>query len=141
VRVPSLRVPPSQAHTLTFRATAEPASLARLRAELSAFLAEAGAPEELRSDVMLAVSEAANNVLIHAYRHRATPGAMVVAVRAGGGAIRVVVTDEGSGLAPRPDSPGAGLGLPMMAQLTDELDVRRQAGGGTSVALTWRHSA
>jgi serine/threonine-protein kinase RsbW len=56
-------------------------------------------------------------------------------------AIRVVVSDRGSGLAPRADSPGAGLGLPLMAQLSDSVDVRNQAGGGTAVELMWDDAA
>ncbi|HEY6760212.1 MAG TPA: ATP-binding protein [Baekduia sp.] len=127
--------------TMRFRGAAEPASLGRLRAELGAFLTAAGALENLRFDVMLAVSEAANNVLQHAYRHRTAPGALLVAASADATAIRVAVSDDGSGLAPRADSPGAGLGLPLMAQLTDELSVERPAAGGTLVALTWRRPA
>src|SRR4051812_36943455 len=124
-----------------FQTSAEPAELARLRAELGAFLTDAGAGDELRGDVLLAVAEAANNVLQHAYRHRTTPGTLTVAATAGDGAIRVVVSDDGSGLAPRGDSPGAGLGLPLMAQLSDDLSVERQPGGGTTVELVFRAAA
>jgi serine/threonine-protein kinase RsbW len=126
---------------MSFSATAEPASLARLRAALGAFLTGAGAGEELCSDVTLAVSEAVNNVLVHAYRTHAQPGEFTVAVTTRARAIRVVVSDEGTGLAPRADSPGAGLGLPLMAQLSDSVDVRKQAGGGTAVELMWDDAA
>ena len=51
------------------------------------------------------------------------------------------VLHDGGGLAPRPDSPGAGLGLPLMAQLTDDLDVKRRPDGGTRVAMAWRRTA
>jgi anti-sigma regulatory factor (Ser/Thr protein kinase) len=64
-----------------------------------------------------------------------------VAARADATAIRVAVSDDGSGLAPRPDSPGAGLGLPLMAQLADELTVDRPVSGGTLVELTWRRTS
>ncbi|WP_027006755.1 ATP-binding protein [Conexibacter woesei] len=126
---------------MSFRAVAEPATLGSLRDALGAFLDETGAGEQLRFDVMLAVSEAANNVLLHAYRTCAQPGAIRVAATAGTERIEVTIEDDGGGLAPRPDSPGAGLGLPMMAQLTDDLDVRRLPAGGTSVAMAWRRTA
>jgi serine/threonine-protein kinase RsbW len=126
---------------MSFRAAAEPAALARLRAALAEFLEDAGADERLKFDVTLAVSEAANNVLLHAYRTAARPGLIRVAARAGRERIVVTIEDDGEGLAPRPDSPGAGLGLPMMAQLTDDIDVRRRPGGGTSVALRWQLTA
>jgi serine/threonine-protein kinase RsbW len=126
---------------MSFSATAEPASLAQMRDELGAFLTAAGATEELRFDVTLAVCEAANNVLLHAYRSQSRPGLLSVAITARARTIRVVVTDQGSGLAPRADSPGAGLGLPLMAQLSDRVDVRNQPGGGTAVELVWNDVA
>jgi serine/threonine-protein kinase RsbW/stage II sporulation protein AB (anti-sigma F factor) len=123
---------------MRFRATAEPSALARLRRELALFLDAVRAPEDLRFDVTLAVSEAANNVLQHAFRHRGVPGALTVVASADAGAIRVVVQDDGQGLAPRPDSPGAGLGLPLMARLVEDLDVGRGEGGGTTITMRWR---
>src|SRR4051794_21717236 len=126
---------------MSFSATAEPASLAQLRDELGAFLAAAGAPDDVRFEVTLAVCEAANNVLVHAYRNKAQPGSFTVAVTTAGSMVRVVVTDHGSGLAPRADSPGAGLGLPLMAQLSDRVDVRNRPGGGTAVELVWDDAA
>ena len=129
------------ADSMRFEAVAEPASLARLRQDLSDFLDAARAPEDLRFDVTLAVSEAANNVLQHAFRRRSAPGRLRVVAAAGGGEIRVVVSDDGLGLSPRPDSPGAGLGLPVMARLCHDLDVVAGAEGGTTVTMTWRTAA
>jgi serine/threonine-protein kinase RsbW len=126
---------------MRFREAAEPAALGALRDQLGLFLDRAGADEALKFDVMLAVSEAANNVLQHAYRNASRPGAIQVTASVEGRAINVVVEDDGGGLAPRPDSPGAGLGLPLMARLTDDLDVHRRPEGGTSVALAWKLGA
>jgi len=100
-----------------------------------------GAPDAVRFDAMLAVSEAANNVLLHAFRHRSAPGRLMVTATVGDDAIRIVVTDDGSGLAPRSHSPGAGLGLPLMAQLSDDLVVANGEDGGTTVTMTWRTAA
>lgn len=136
---PSFVAPP--ADRLRFNAAAEPRALAGLRRRLEAFLDAAGAPDDLRFDVMLAVSEAANNVLQHAFRHRSAPGALVVDGRVRGGEIRIVVRDDGAGLAPRSDSPGAGLGLPLIARLCHDLAVAKGDAGGTTVTMTWRHDA
>jgi serine/threonine-protein kinase RsbW len=126
---------------MSFRAAAEPATLSALRRALTEFLEASGAGESLKFDVMLAVSEAANNVLQHAYRTSAVAGAIRVGATVGRGRIEVTIEDDGGGLAPRPDSPGAGLGLPLMARLTDDLDVKRRPGGGTRVAMGWRLTA
>jgi serine/threonine-protein kinase RsbW len=123
---------------MRFRAAAEPSSLGRLRAELAGFLDAVGAPGDLRFDVTLAVSEAANNVLQHAFRHRAEPGTLFVIATVKDGMIRVMVSDDGAGLSPRPDSPGAGLGLPLMASLSHDLAIGNGRSGGTEVALSWR---
>ena len=67
-------------------------------------------------------------------RAPAQPGAVAVLRRAGQLVVRV--TDAGHGLIPRPDSPGLGFGLGMMARVADELGVAtRKRGPGTSVVL------
>ena len=43
--------------------------------------------------------------------------------------------DEGTGLAPRVDSPGLGLGLGLIAQVADSADVRAPETGGTEVVM------
>jgi anti-sigma regulatory factor (Ser/Thr protein kinase) len=43
--------------------------------------------------------------------------------------IDVSVTDNGSGMAPRDDSPGLGLGLPLIRHLADQFDHGRPSGG------------
>ncbi len=43
--------------------------------------------------------------------------------------------DQGSGLAPRVDSPGLGLGLGLIAQVADSADVRAPESGGTEVLM------
>ena len=42
----------------------------------------------------------------------------------------IYVRDEGTGLAPRVDSPGLGLGLGLIAQVADSADVRAPESGG-----------
>ena len=47
----------------------------------------------------------------------------------------IYVLDEGTGLAPRVDSPGLGLGLGLIAQVADSADVRTPETGGTEVVM------
>jgi anti-sigma regulatory factor (Ser/Thr protein kinase) len=91
-------------------------------------------------DVALAVSEAVTNVVIHAYRDRAPdagPGCVHITVTIGGDELLVAVADEGKGMAPRPDSPGAGLRLPIIATLADRFEIQQQP-SGTRLLLAFR---
>jgi anti-sigma regulatory factor (Ser/Thr protein kinase) len=126
---------------MRFTAIAEPRSLGSLRRWLTELLESVAAPEDVRFEAMLAVSEAANNVLQHAFRHRSAPGRLAVTATLRDGEIRIVVSDDGGGLAPRSHSPGAGLGLPLMAQLSDDLVVANREDGGTAVTMTWSLAA
>jgi serine/threonine-protein kinase RsbW len=97
-----------------------------------------GASDDVLLQINHAVSEAATNAVQHAYRDR--PGAeagdvRVVVHRGYGDALVVHVNDRGMGLAPRPDSPGLGLGLCLMAHECARLEIRRPPGGGTEVVL------
>src|SRR3954468_8433094 len=64
------------------------------------------------SDVKLAVTEACTNVVVPAYDGGAGP--MQGAADVAPAFLIVVVRDEGRGIGPRPDSPGLGLGLPLI---------------------------
>jgi anti-sigma regulatory factor (Ser/Thr protein kinase) len=82
--------------------------------------------------VALAVSEAVANVVVHAYRNQdpgSEPGEVHVTVTVDGEELLVSVADEGMGMRPRPDSPGAGLGLPIMATLADRFEAKQQRRG------------
>ena len=96
----------------------------------------AGAQESVLQAARLAVSEAVSNVVVHSYRDRG-PGAFTVSVEWNGDELRVIVRDEGCGMAPRMDSPGAGLGLPLIANLAESFSVTAPPGGGTEVCMTF----
>jgi anti-sigma regulatory factor (Ser/Thr protein kinase) len=74
-----------------------------------------------RDAVGVVVSEAVANAVMHAYRDRGAPGRVRVAVEVGDERLELEVSDDGVGMAPRMDSPGAGLGLPLMAGFADEV--------------------
>jgi serine/threonine-protein kinase RsbW len=93
--------------------------------------------EELLSDVRLAVTEACSNVVVHAYAEDAPPGPLEVLATVQDGALTVVVRDEGPGIAPHPDSPGLGLGLPLIASLAESVNLGRDEQERTEVSMTF----
>ena len=89
-----------------------------------------------RSGVMLAVSEAVTNAILHAYR--GDPDAGRVRVRAelyAHDSLDVTVEDDGVGMWVRPDSPGIGLGLPTISAVADTFDIDVRSSGGTAVRM------
>ena len=93
-----------------------------------------GADPGALSDVLLAVSEVVTNCVVHAYRGQ--PGGKVdLEARRTGDQLLLRVADEGAGMAPRHDSPGLGLGLPLVGRVARRVDITAQAGGGTMVSM------
>ncbi len=88
------------------------------------------------SDVKLAVTEACTNVVVHAYAR--SEGPMEVAATIDAGVLRVTVRDEGLGILPRADSPGLGLGLPLIATLTESLELGKSDDDRTEVTMIFR---
>jgi len=115
--------------------TADPPAPGRARAAARAFAAEEGADADTLAAVALCVSEAVSNAVVHAYRDLDRPGAVEVEVRRPNGYLCVRVRDHGSGLTPRVDSPGLGLGLPLIAQTAASVEVLTPGDGGTEVRM------
>ncbi len=88
------------------------------------------------SDIRLAVTEACTNVVVHAYPD-GSEGPMEVFATLLGDELTVVVRDEGTGIGPRPDSPGLGLGLPLIASLTESVQLGRDEQERTEVRMTF----
>ncbi len=86
-----------------------------------------------RDAVGVVVSEAVTNAVLHAYRDRNEPGSVHVSASLDDHGLQVAVDDDGLGMRPRVDSPGIGLGLPMMGDLADRLEVCSR-GPGTRIA-------
>ena len=55
--------------------------------------------------------------------------------------LRVVVSDEGRGILPRADSPGLGLGLPLIATLAESLELGTGDNDETEVRMSFRLGA
>jgi len=105
------------------RLPALPESIAPLRHSVLGFASDSGASERQREDIALAVSEALSNAVVHAYVGRDSPGLLAVNARLRGRWLEVVVCDEGVGMLPRADGPGLGLGLALIARVTEDLEL------------------
>jgi anti-sigma regulatory factor (Ser/Thr protein kinase) len=110
---------------------AHPGSAREARQAVAGLLEHAAAQ---RHGVMLAVSEAVTNAVLHAYRDGRPPGRVRVRAELAGDALAVEVADDGMGLTPRAESPGIGLGLPTIGAVADDLEIDAD-GGGTVVRM------
>jgi anti-sigma regulatory factor (Ser/Thr protein kinase) len=110
--------------------------LASARRKFAAFARLCGFEGEAAADLTLAVGEAMANAVKHGFR---SDSEIMVSARVAGGAIDVLVSDEGPGFkpGPRPVSPTAGgslrgFGIYLMYELMDRVEF---SDGGTSVRL------
>jgi serine/threonine-protein kinase RsbW len=115
-------------------------SVTRIRSELMQTLVLHELAADRRADIALVVSEATTNAVLHAYGD-APPGPLYVAATLGGESLTVWICDFGSGMRPRRDSPGLGLGLGVITQLCDEVLISSDANAGTCVTATFARVA
>jgi serine/threonine-protein kinase RsbW len=92
--------------------------------------------EQILSNIRLAVTEACTNVVVHAYPD-GHEGMLEILATLQEQKLVVVVRDEGPGIGPRPDSPGLGLGLPLIVSLTESVLLGRDADERTEVRMTF----
>jgi serine/threonine-protein kinase RsbW len=119
---------------LTLPARAE--NIAIVRHALGAFGEVFAVDAQVLSDIRLAVTEACTNVVVHAYPD-GVEGPLEVLASFTGQELNVIVRDEGKGITPRPDSPGLGLGLPLIASLADSVQLGRDEEERTEVQMTF----
>ena len=119
-------------------APAVPQSVSELRNALADYVRSHGAGEEMVMAVQLATSEAMSNAVVHAFVDRPEPGKLTLEAGRDGDEIWVLVEDDGSGMRPRPDSPGIGLGLPLIARMTAGFELHERDGGGTELRMRFR---
>jgi len=115
---------------------AEPPAVPRARASVTAFARAAGASPDVVDDIRLAVSEAATNVVLHAYLGSA-PGPLDVRASLEGRRLEVEVCDEGGGLRARPDSPGLGIGLSLISAVTESVQISQSERKLNRVIMTF----
>lgn len=116
---------------------ADPESVPLVRHALRVYLERHDLSDERMAEITLAVTEACSNVVVHAYRGE--PGDLEVIVEDGpDDGVTVRVRDQGGGLAPRPDSPGLGVGLPVIHAIADSVEITKPDGGGTELRMYFR---
>jgi anti-sigma regulatory factor (Ser/Thr protein kinase) len=91
--------------------------------------------DQTLSDIKLAVTEACTNVVVHAYPE--VEGPMGLRASIDDRRLSLVVIDRGRGIVPRPDSPGLGLGLPLIATLAESLELGTGNSEQTEVRMTF----
>jgi len=131
-----VRTVPASAPDLELSLPARPENVAVVRHVLGGVGDVLGLDPEVLDDIRLAVSEACANAVVHAYPD-GTDGLLVVHVFTRPDDLLVAVRDHGTGMAPRTDSPGLGVGLPLIASLTRTLELSATPGGGTEVRMAF----
>lgn len=100
------------------------------------FAAAAGLSGQRLEDVRLAVSEAATNAVAYAYDGEPGQGQVHVIAAIVPQELWLVIADDGRGMRARPsETRGLGLGLGLMAQLSDALTILARSSGGVEVRM------
>jgi serine/threonine-protein kinase RsbW len=123
---------------LTLPATAENVMVVR---QAVAGLGEAlGLPGSRIADLKTVVSEACNNVVLHAYDDE--PGPLEVTAEPGDGELEIQIADEGHGFRPRASEsePSLGLGIPLIAALSDSFEISGGIGEGSRTAIRFGYA-
>lgn len=89
--------------------------------------------EDVIADVALAVTEACTNAVVHAYPDGS--GTINVTASHADGALAVTVRDHGTGMSARVDTPGLGVGLPVIAAIAQSVEIATPLDGGTEVRM------
>ena len=119
---------------------AQARNIAVVRRALEAIAEELALPRRQIEDMRLAVTEACTNVVRHAYTddEARDASAMRIEMLPETDGMQVIVEDRGRGLGPSPDARGPGLGLPLIAALTSELEVSHGANDrGSRIAMSF----
>jgi serine/threonine-protein kinase RsbW len=114
---------------------ARPENISVARQAVGAMLSQRIEPDKL-GDVKTALTEACMNAVVHAY-HGDDDGEFQVTVLLEPYRVTIEVRDWGIGIQPRPlaSSPGLRIGLPLIAALTDDFEIRSGSESGTSVKI------
>jgi len=104
-----------------------------VRHALRGLLAGLEVPDDVVADIALAVTEACTNAVVHAYPDGG--GTINVTAIHLDGSLAVTVRDHGGGMSPRVDTPGLGVGLPVIAAVAQSVEIGSPQDGGTEVRM------
>jgi anti-anti-sigma factor len=132
VAIVAVALAPGPLDRLDVTLPAEPSSLRLVRQAIAQLAAGVGLGEQQSFDLNVAVGEAVNNVVEHAYG--AASGALHLRAYRDDSVLRIEIEDGGRWRPDRPDNPG-GRGFNLMRALTDGVHVLTGE-RGTTVRLT-----
>lgn len=121
---------------------ARPEGVAVVRQALAGMADALAFDAAVLADMKMAVSEACTNVVVHAYDD--SEGMLEVDMTADDLGLTICVRDHGSGIQPQVNParevPALGLGLPLIAALSDSFELHGRAGEGTEVRMTFAYA-
>ncbi|HSJ17242.1 MAG TPA: ATP-binding protein [Solirubrobacterales bacterium] len=129
------------AQGLNLTVAARPENLAVIRQALAGYADAMGFDADAIADLKTVVTEACMNVVVHAYPD-GTGGPLEIGAEPDEDGLEISIRDRGSGFRPRPadaQDSGLRLGLPLIATLSDEFEIRG-GGRGTEVRMKLRYS-
>jgi serine/threonine-protein kinase RsbW len=106
-----------------------------VRHALRGLLSGLDVADEVIADIALAVTEACTNAVVHAYPNGDGEGSIQVVASHVGDSLVVTVRDHGGGMSPRVDTPGLGVGLPVIAAIAESVEIGSPDDGGTEVRM------
>jgi anti-sigma regulatory factor (Ser/Thr protein kinase) len=109
-------------------------ALTLIRREVRRWLAPLEVMPDAKADLVLAVNEAATNVIDHAYRAPGDQGVVEVFFWTEPGAVLIEVVDHGRWRPPDPHAGGLGRGIEIMQRLAEAVLIHHD-GRGTRVLL------
>lgn len=118
------------------RLAGEPENVTVVRELLAGVAGPLEIPAGLLENIRTAVSEACNNVVMHAYER--PPGPMQLDLCVQDSELEIVVRDEGTGIRPHPGSREEGLdgiGLSLIQAFSDRVQLSGAPGEGTEVRM------
>ncbi len=117
-----------------------PDSVALVRSVIRSIGAAASIEQRVLEDTITAVSEACNNVVLHAYPLGSGPLMFSLVIR--GRQTEAVVRDRGCGMRrPSTSRRGLGMGVVVISALADQAQFKSDACTGTEVRMTFGRSA
>jgi serine/threonine-protein kinase RsbW len=120
---------------------ARPEGVAVVRQALAGVADALDVDAAVLADMKMALSEACTNVVVHAYADG--DGVLEVEVSADDSGLEIRVRDHGTGIQPQVNPsrevPALGLGLPLIAALSDSFELQGQAGEGTEVRMRFTY--